>query len=196
MSAIHHKLKIEAPGEPPVQSQGASSPGQGMPSSGSIDPLVLAFFFLLEASNTSDQSALLHAKQLGQNAAAQQKLNAEIEGLQRDTVPTLQNKYRTTYICHYYFFFWWFTKETTHTVIGHPNQQAVSQAQMDNQEMSVQRQMLTAKIADLQQNAQVTESEVNSITDEAMQTTQEGTGLLQMLQNLTYQALLRHAPQG
>ena len=196
MTAIHHKLKIEAPEQPPIQSQGASAPGQGTPSTGGVDPLVLAFFYLLEASNTSDQSALLHAKQLGQNAAAQQKLNAEIENLKRDTVPALQNKYRTTYIWHYYFIFWYLTKETTHTIIGHPNQQAVNQAQMDNQETSVQRQMLTDKMAVLQQNAQVKESQINSITDEAMQTAQEGTGLLQMLQNLTYQALLRHAPQG
>ena len=193
MSAIHHKLEIDLPGQPPVQSQGASGADQGGPLPGSVDPLVLAFFMLLEASNTSDKSAMLHAKQLNQNAQDQQKLNAQLGAIERDSVPSLQTKHHTTYICHYYFFFWYFTKKTW---VTHPNQDAVDQAQAVNQQLSVQRQMLSDKMTVLQQNAQVKESQVNSISDEAMQTAQEGSSLLQTLQSLTFQALLRHAPQG
>ena len=193
MTAIHHKLEIQAPGAPPVQSQGASGADPGAPSPGSVDPLLLAFYYLLEASNTSDKTAMIHAKQLNQNAQSQQKLNAELSQLQRDSVPHLNTKHHTTYICHYYFLFWWFTKKTW---VTHSNQVAVDQAQAANQELSVQRQMLSDKMVTLEQDAKIVVSKVNSITDEAMQTEQEGSGLLQALQSLTFKALLRHAPQG
>ncbi len=214
MSAIHHKLEIDLPGQPPVQSQGASGTDQGAPSPGSVDPLLLAFYYLLEASNTSDRSAMIHAKQLNQNAQSQQKLNAQLSALRRDSVPSLQSKHYTDYHWHHYHPGWSFTKlSQPHTNphyriylpweylacttrVTHPNQNAVDQAQAVNQELSVQRQMLSDKMTVLQQNAQVKESQVNSISDEAMQTSQEGSHLIQILQSLTFQALLRHAPQG
>ena len=194
MTAIHHKLQIEAPGAPPVQSQGASGSDQGgMPLPGSVDPLLLAFYYLLEASNTTDNTAMIHAKQLNQNAQSQQKLNADLSQLQRESVPHLQTKHHTTYICHYYFFFWWFTKKTW---VTHPNQVAVDQAQAVNQELSVQRQMLSDKMATLEQDAKIVVGSVNSDTDEAQMTAQQGSQVLEALKTLTFNALMRHAPQG
>ena len=195
MSKIHCQLD-PASQQPPVQ--GAAPASKGSSSQNNVDPLLLAFYYLLQASNLSSDSALIHAKQINQNALSQEKLNARLGELQNYSVPTLQKNHHTTHISHWTWKFWkhGFHYHITKTWTTVANQGAVDQSQAKNQEISAQRQMLTDQMTLLQQTAQVSEANVNSIGNEAMQSIQEGTNLLQILQSLTYQALLRQAPQG
>lgn len=168
-----------------------------------VDPLILAFFLLLEASNTSTQSAIIHAKQLNQNAISQQRLNAKAATLRWYSLPIKKENRHSFKSWHGHWTWHWEKHHTFHywtykNVVWYtsPNGAIVDEMQTKNEAIAAERQLLADRLTVMQQQAQVGETGVNTINDEAMQTMQEGGNLIQILQSLTYHALLRHPVQG
>jgi len=180
-------------------SQPPANPSGG----GTIDPLVVAFYLLMEVANTTCQSAIIHSKQLASNAKAQQMLNNEAAQLQWYSVPKLDSTKHREVISDTTHFTWAFWKHDaflyttckTKTFVTHKNQTQVDNAMAKNQRVAAQRQIISDRLTLLQQTAQVGETNVNTSVNESMQSMQEGTDLLHILLSLTFKALLRQQPQ-
>lgn len=196
----------------PAGQSSSSADGQG-------DILAIAFMLLMEASSISTDTAQIHAKQLQQNALSQQRLNAQEQEDHFEAVPSKIIDHHTVTFhtqhtsCRHQRTkppgtgWWWSWNrfqggnwrrrwETTRRVSHNtcPNQGAIDQVNARNQEISSDRMKLADQLSILQQGAEIGESQVNTITNEAMQTAQEGVNLLQILQSLTFKALLRNPP--
>lgn len=169
---------------------------------GALDPLYLAYFYLLEATNITTESTLLHVKQLNQNAAAQQRLDNEAAALQWFYLPALQSHKKR--VCVGTRTSWSLTANGQNEVdkhykvykteVTHPNQTAVAQAQAQNQQVSAERQQMSQKLMVLQQNAQIGENYVNSISDEAANDRNMAANILHAIEDLTFKALMADPP--
>jgi hypothetical protein len=179
---------------PPVQ---GTSGGQSV-SGGGIDPLVLAFYYLLEASNISSQSAVIHSKMLNQDALAQEQLNEEMGQAQSNKIPDLKFKYSFDHHCVLSWRFWrhggffFYDKVTKRKVFL--NRSVVNLDKAFNQELSVHREMLSDQMAVEQQKNKIDITGVNNIAGEAMQAAQEGSSLLNALRDLTFKAGMTQSP--
>jgi hypothetical protein len=175
---------------------------QNGPPNNSVDAIVLAFYYLMEASNATAQSAIVHSKQLNQNAVAQQNLNNKAAQLQWCYVPELQvdkHSLRKTNT-HWTIEFWkhgGFEYVTYQTLkwTTNANGGLVNNAEAQNQQVIAERETIANRLNALQQNAQIGETNVNTFTDASMQTMQETQNVMQILQSLTFQALMRQPPQ-
>jgi hypothetical protein len=178
-----------------------------------VNVIELAFYYLLEASTTACASAVIHSKLLEKNALSQIRMNNEFAQLQFYSVPELQIDHHVITIKHHHLT-WKFWKHddkgkgwksmlnpfgmfsyVTIEKIDRPtirNQGVIDQMGAKNQMIAGQRQTFADRLNVLQQLAQVGETNANNFSDEAMQTMQMGSSLLDILQNLTFQALLRH----
>ena len=180
--------------------------GSDSPFNKGCDPLVLAFFFLLDASTVSSESAMIRAKQLNQNALTQQRLNNKAAELQWYNVPKEQvNHHAATVLAqtHWTWEFWLHSGQFEYTTFknipawdSYPNGSIVNNIQTKNRQVAAQRDLFANKLTLMQQQAGIAAGGINSISGEAMQSMQEGGNLLQILQSLTFQALLRHPVQG
>jgi hypothetical protein len=149
-----------------------------------VDPMVIVVYYLIDAATTTDRTAVIHSKQLNQNASQQQLLNEEESGLKFAPVPTLiANKHTIT------------VNGKKQTYYTYPNQDAIDNANAVNQEILAQRQRASDQLTLLQQTAQIGESGVNNTTNEASQTMQEDQYIVQIVRTLTFLALLRKQPQ-
>lgn len=197
-----------------------TAPGQSSsPSDEQGDILAITFMLLMEASTISSHTAQIHAKQLEQNALSQQRLNAQEQHDHFSEIPSKiidhhTQVYHTQHSsCRHqrqrptgtgWWWSWnrfqggdWRRRWVTTRRVSHntcPNQGAIDQANARNQEISADRMRLADQLSILQQGANIGEAQVNTISNEAMQTAQEGSNLLQILQSLTFKALLRSPP--
>lgn len=192
-----------------AEGSGSQLPGNG------VDPIVLAFFLLLDAATTSSNSAVIKSKQLKSNAIAQQRLDNEDARMHwyyipkekvkvvtyRFDVPNLPGmkaKYSTWDWKFWKGSFWdhgvhyGYQKQRITKV---ENQVEIDQAQARNQQAALQRQKLADKMRLLQQYAAVEEGGVNLQIDESINFIQEGSNLMQVLESLTFKALLRKPVQ-
>lgn len=181
---------------------------------GGVDPIVLAFFYLLEAANTSAQTASIHAKEMSQNAQAQQQLNREAASLKWFSLPKPEYNNHTAWTNHktrvhktihgwtanWGRTFTWRGTITTWVTVKHTwktiqNSGDIQNAQSNNQQIAADRQILSQRIAGLQNTAHIKETNINTTIDTSMQDIQEGQNLLQILEALTFKALMRQPPQ-
>ncbi len=180
------------------------SGGQKAPSQGGVDPLIIAYLCFLEAANTSSRTAQIHAKQLDQNARDQQKLNKRLADLKLESIPHAQIDKHYHYVPHHHTTmlpgksfpcrYTTYTKSVWFQTTA--NRGAIQQANAVNMQISAQRQVICDQLNMSQQAAQIGEANVNSITDEGLQTIQQGSQLLGILENMTFSALLRPQVQG
>ncbi len=180
--------------------QGKTAEHKGAPQ---VDVMALAYYYLVQAATTTSESALVQAKQTKANGLAQQALNKEAAALQWYYVPNLKSTKHKTYIPHTHWSWnpfkhggFHYTTYQKVTWTTHKNQVTVTNDQSKNEQVAAERQTLTQKMGVLQQLASVSETHINTISDESTQTMQESSQLLQIIQSLTFQALLRRQPQG
>lgn len=165
------------------------------------DVMALAYYYLVQAATITSENALVQAKQTQANANAQQQLDNEAAQLKWYYVSNLKTTHHKTYIAHthWHWKFWshgfHYTTYQKVTWTTHKNQLTVTNQQTKNEQVAAERQFLTQKMGVLQQMASVGETHINSINDEASQSMQESSQILQIIQNLTFQALLRPKPQ-
>lgn len=196
----------------PIDQKIQPKPVEVVPSSGpeekkgQVDVMLLAFMLLLEAASVNSHGAILHAKQLQANASAQQRLNNEEAHYKWHSIPEEQVKQWTTkrntpngkYTRTTYFKPGWdaptmkhhyrYTKDHHKKIL---NQGAIDEAQVANEQTAKDRATIQDKLKVLQQEAQGQEGSVNSQVNESMQDIQESSNLMDILQSLTFQALLR-----
>lgn len=179
----------------------ASQEKQAPNKKGSVDALLLAYFCLVDAATTSSESAEIRAKEMQGNAKAQQILNQEQANLHFNSIPAVQRTYHTTKV-HVTNVYWTqgggffetqhtYTKRIAHTI----NNAQIMNAQAANTRIAAERQGLSDQMTVLQQGAQISATGINTVEDEAMQSIQEGSNLMQILESLTFKALLRSPPQ-
>ncbi len=170
-------------------------------SKGGVDPLIIAYLCFLEAANTSSQTAQIHAKQLEQNAHDQQQLNYRLGELKLQSIPKQQIDKHYHLVPHRHLGpgshpipFDTYSRTFWYQTVG--NRGAIQQANAKNMQISAERQVICDQLNMSQQAAQIGEANVNSITDEGLQTIQQGSQLLGILENMTFSALLRPQVQG
>ncbi len=163
--------------------------------------MALAFLYLVKASISTSETALIKAKQIGGNARAQAQLIKQENAMQFRTVPTLNNKTITEHDKHTNFGRVLHGKDPFYTTVKHikPNNyvgvNTVNRAQAQNRQVDADRALLSQKIGILRQSGSVNETNINSINDDATQTMQEGTKLETILQSETFNALMRRPPR-
>jgi hypothetical protein len=181
-----------------------SPPADGQPGTTDIsaNAIAVVIYYMEDAASISAQGAMVRAKQLNQNGVAQQQLNDRAAKLQLFDVPQLQvdhhkqmkqNEHtkmlgRGARMIYY-------TYKTIAEWDTNPNIGAVNNAEAQNQQVAGERQIISDRLSVLQQDAQTAATNINSLSDESMQSTQAATNLIQVLQDLTFKALLRKPPQ-
>lgn len=166
-----------------------------VPGPGDIDPLFLAYYYLVEATNTSAHGAVIHAKQLEQNALSQQRLDDQAANLKWAYVPKeiihkhQIKEWKWTPKKGGYFYVKIISNNT------YPNIGQVEAAQAYNQQVVAERATISDKLAVMQQLSHVGATQVNSLSDESTQTMQSASHLLDLAMQLTYCALMRQPPQ-
>jgi hypothetical protein len=123
------------------------------------DILLYAFFQILESVNIQSNVAATQTKVLESNAFAQQNLNDQQNELNFKTVA--KN--------------------------GDLDETHLESVQMDNQQVQKERNYLSNKLLLAQQNAQVTETQVSTTTNNTQQAAQIDSGISQMLSQITNQ---------
>jgi hypothetical protein len=190
----HHTPLATCESQGPVSVESKETP----PPKGA-DPLLLAFYYLLQASNIANASAVAHAKQMNQNAEAQQSLNNQLAAFHNTNIPQLQKKSSwTDWKQHWTWSFWnhsWmFVYFTRDKIVVTLNGEQVNQAQYQNQEIAAQRQIICNQMNGLEQQSEVSETHVSNIANQAMEGMQIEGDVLQMLKSLTYKVLMRQPP--
>lgn len=162
--------------------------------------LALAYYYVVQMATTSTESAVVKAKQLNAIGKSEQALNREAAGLKWNYVPKEDCTKHKERIPHYHWT--WdmhnevrYTTYTTKWLTTHANAGQVSAAEEANQQVTADRTAFTQKLNVLQQIASVEEGHVNSIADESSQDMQQGSMILQIVQSLTFKALLRPPAQ-
>lgn len=184
----------------PLKAGAPASGGQPQSFPQGIDPLFLAYYYLMEASNITSLCAVIHSKLLQSNALSQQRLDNQAARMQWYHIPKLieHEHHKRIAHTHWHGSFWnhgfHYTTYKNVTWKTSPNAGAVNDAEAKNQQINADRQILSDKLNVLQQLAQVGETNVSTLTDESMQSMQEGSNLLTILASLTFKALLTQQP--
>jgi hypothetical protein len=178
----------------------AASPKGGKGNGAPIENVMaLAYYYLVQAASTTSESALVLAKQSQANYLAQEQLNNQSASLKWYSVPKLKEHTKNVKITHYTWDFWkhkGYFKYTVYKKEHIPlNQSKITNAQDKNQNVQAERQILTEKMGVLQQTASVNETQINTVSDESTQSMQESSQMTQIIQSLTFAALLRQQPQ-
>ena len=152
------------------KSQGASkSPGQG--SGDKVDPLLLAYMEIFQSVQLSHKTAEIQAKSIAINAQQQEKMINIEAGINFQTLRWSQM----------------FTHKNGLSVRKTVLQTDIEKLQTHNQEISAIRGVIADQITVLRQNAQMNETNLNSVVNESQQSVQQGGSLMQMLVSLTNQ---------
>lgn len=166
-----------------------------------VDGVILAFLCLLETAVTTVHNASIRAKELQSNASAQQKLNAKNAALQFAPVPKEIIDHHKERIPHVHTRInSWFQKSTyttysTKMISTIKNSAIISEAEDYNQEIFSQRRMITEKMNTLEQSAQAQESEIGVLANMAADTDSEAAKLMNIEEQLTYDACLTQPQQ-
>lgn len=160
--------------------------------------MIIAYLALLDTENISTQSTMVKAKELASNAAKQEQLNREAAQLKWSEIPKEQVNWHEKTIAY------WTTSWNIMSGFFHhkkvwyptyPNQNAIAQAEMNNQLEMTLRQQYSNSMTVLEQSAKVQTSEISTQADEGIQALKELTNIMLILQSLTFKALMRHEPQ-
>lgn len=174
----------------------AGSKGQTPP----IDPLLLAYFCLVNAANTSCRTAEIKSKELQANGLTQMRLNQQLGQIGWYNPPSQQftkvlKSQHTVWNFHWYAFPFFFlpTVIKTYTNVV-KNGTAINAAQMKNQQADAERTQITQHLNLLQQDSQISESKVSTIVNTGVQDMQQASGFVDMLSALTFKVLMRQQP--
>jgi|ERR1700722_18617776 len=179
-----------------------SQDGTNPPKGNGVDLMELAFFYLMEASTISANSANIQAKQLNQNATAQLNLNNQAEQLKWNEIPKLIKNDHTVTNYHYHWTwnpfgghgnFFYVTETHVHYQTS-PNQGIINQNEEKNLQISGDRQRISSQLSRLQQDAQLSGTGIHNTSEESMQAMTAASQLVKILQNMTFKALLRQQP--
>ncbi len=152
------------------KSQGASKPQEKGPYD-KIDPLLLAYMEIFQSVQLNHQTAEIQAKSVAVNAQQQEQMINVEAGINFQTLRWSQM----------------FTHKKGKTVKKPVSQTDIEKLQSTNQEVSAIRGVIADKITVLRQNAQMNETNLNSVVNESQQSVQQGGSLMQMLVSLTNQ---------
>jgi len=133
-----------------------------------VDPLELAYLFIFDSVKTGRDSAQIQAKNIQNNALIQNNLIGEEAQLAFMTLRPDQL----------------FTANGGAQKVA---QTVLDDLQSHNQEISAVRGVMEDQLNVLRQNAQVSETNLNSNTDASQQSVQQGGSLMQMLTSLSSQ---------
>lgn len=157
--------------------------------------MMMVFLLLLEAENISSHSAAIQAKDLENNAFAQQRLNAEAEKVQWNEIPKEGKVYRTVRMTHWGPGGTYWTFKRVSVPGAYVNATAVAEAEMKNQELMSMREKISNELIVLQQNSKVDTVTVNDQIQLTIMTIRKGSYILQILDSLTFKMLLRSPPR-
>lgn len=141
-------------------------------SQGQVDPLIFAYMEIFKSVQLDHETAVTQAKAVAVNAQQQElMIGAEAN-------------------CNFQTLRW--SQMFTHNKKGEILKKTVSQTDIDklqtaNQEVSAIRGVIADQITVLRQNAQMNETNLNSVVNESQQSVQQGGSLMQMLVSLTNQ---------
>jgi hypothetical protein len=175
------------------------------------DAIYLAYSMLLKLVNTAHQTALIEAKELRSNAAAQNRLIGQ-EAAANFQNFTHKQLFSTQHIQDRHVKFitipnnngcgpdgmqpgGGFEQEkvwyTTHiqVVARNPDRKDMDSLEANNQETSAIRGVLESRLGLLRQGGSISETNMNSTVDEDQQTTQAGSGLMDLVEQLTGQIM-------
>jgi hypothetical protein len=165
--------------------------------------IALLCYCFIDAQMTLSKAAIVHAKNLSQNADAQNSLNEQAKELKWYNIFDIQPDHHkiTTKTAHtdpfgsqgndyvYYTY-----KVQWVTTINAQAQEELQNAQAKNQSVVTQRAIITDKINLLEQEASVEEDNTNALVDECTKIQEANTSVMKDIQNLTYLALIRDPP--
>lgn len=191
LSAATANGQVGAPaGAGPVAPAGHTKSKQGSP-----DVLMLAYLYLVIAANCSADTALTKAKELKANGLEQQNLNNDISALKWVTVSEqkVQHNHHGTWVLPHWWSHWTYKTWWTTQFL---NKTQIAEQQSQNQQVFAERGAIQDQLTVLQQNASIGQTNVSTQTQESVQSMQESSSLLDMVQNLTFKALLHQPPAG
>ena len=152
------------------KSQGAEEP-QEQGSGEKIDPLLLAYMEIFQSVQLNHQTAQIQAKAIAVNAQQQEEMINIEAGINFQTLRWSQM----------------FTHKDGKVIEKTVSAVDINKLQTANQEISAIRGVLADQITVLRQNAQMNETNLNSVVNESQQSVQQGGSLMQMLVSLTNQ---------
>lgn len=162
-------------------SQGAPAPSQkGGAGKGQIDPLLLAYMEIFQSVQLGHDTAQIQAKGIAANAQQQEKMINLEAGIQFVTLRWSQMFSKV----------YWLSSGGgggVKFVTKKISQSVLQQMQSSNQEISAVRGVIENQLTVTRQNAQVCETNLNSVVNEDQQSVQQGGSLMQMLVSLTNQ---------
>lgn len=132
---------------------------------GPVDPLIVAYMQIFKSVQVNHETAGIQAKEIQANANAQNNLINEeaminFSTVSQSEIDALKKSKRNTFL------------------------QAIS---TQNQEISALRNDIEDKLTVMKQDAQVSETNVNTVMNENQQSISQGSSLLNMLGSLTQQ---------
>lgn len=133
-----------------------------------IDPLILAYYWIFTSVQIARDTAQLQAKEIQANAANQNSLI--FKEAQKN-----------------FFTLSWSKLHTPNGGAKTVDQGDLNNMEAQNQEVSALRGVLGDQLNMLRQNAQVSETNLNTTVSDSQQTIQQGASLMQMLVSLTNQ---------
>lgn len=137
-----------------------------------VDPLLFAYMEIFKSVQLNHDTAITQAKMIAVNAQQQEQMinieaNVNFQTLRWSQMFTHNKKGLTI-------------KKTV-------SQTDIEKLQTSNQEISAIRGVIADQITVLRQNAQMNETNLNSVVNESEQSVQQGGSLMQMLVSLTNQ---------
>jgi hypothetical protein len=180
-----------------LSTHGGHPLGEADPAGSQIEPLFVVYYLLLQATNTGCGTALIQAKMMNENAAAQDAMNNRRHDCQSNQLPsklmTRKPNGRTKgHMAQHGFWQVWYYKQGNIIYISVcKNQGEIDHVVDQNEEVNAKRNFLTNQLNSLQQTAQLQSAQINTIADMSMQSTQQASHILDLLTTLTDAALLR-----
>lgn len=160
--------------------------------------MMLAYLCLIEAENICTKTSMLKAKELANNASMQEKLNKESSQLHWAQIPSDKANHHEKTVTYWTFSTTWLSfqdhKKQVHWTT-YPNQDAIAQAEVKNQLQMAVLQENSNQLNVLEQSAKVGMTDASVEANKGIQALSEASNIMQIVESLTFQALLRHEPQ-
>ncbi len=191
-----NKIENQGYGAPSIEGAAPSTPN--ILGAGSM---VACFLVLLDMATTTAKGAIVHTKELSQNASAQKALNSEQAAIPFVSIPKAQRNKHTWWTHHWGWYEWkkgwwvWKILWTNHVMITTQNKLTIQNDMAKNQGTEAQRAIISQQLGALQQDAQVGETNINQSTDSSMEQQHEANHILDMVKDFTNKLLMNRNNQ-
>lgn len=165
-----------------------------------VDPLLLAYLYLVDAATSQNHTAMLKAKQLENSSGTQEQISREMDNIRWFDIP--EAKYSD--IVHhgggnpfssFSVFIAWIcngAKLESYTTGGSLlNRGDIDIAVIENQQSESNQQLLQQKLALAQQQGEMKDTEISTSANIDMGTIQQCTGILDLIKAVQDKVLLR-----